>query len=101
VTEPRCCCAGGIKTAGWLSPAAILALLPKCPACFAACFAVAANFGIQIHASAFARIRFAVIALCVMAVCYGTYRLVRTILTTVRLRQLKLATSTGSSNLDA
>jgi hypothetical protein len=98
VSGPRCCYTGEIKTAGWLSPAAILALLPKCPACFAAYFAVAANFGI--HAPAYTRIRLAIIVLCVAAVSYGILRLLRTILITVRVRHLKLTTSTGSFHLE-
>jgi len=72
VNSRRCC---GLSTAGWLAPAAILALLPKCPVCFAAYFAIAAGFGISF--SAFFYIRALLVALCIASVAYALFRSVR------------------------
>lgn len=69
--NPGGCCkkpagrAGGI--AGWLIPGATLALLPKCPMCVAAYVAL---LGISLPVAAASHLRTALLALCVIALCY-------------------------------
>lgn len=47
----------------WLMPSAALALMPKCPACFAAYFAAATGLGLSVSTAA--QFRHATIAACV------------------------------------
>lgn len=72
-TEPGCCCQSGRTTSprllghqftgklGWIVPGTILALMPKCPVCFAAWFAVFTGMGISITAATYLR-TFAIVA---------------------------------------
>ena len=55
-----CRCAGA---AGWIVPSAVLALLPKCPACVAGYVALATGLGISVAAAAV--LRSTAIVLCV------------------------------------
>jgi hypothetical protein len=48
----------------WLLPSAALALMPKCPACFAAYFAAATGLGLSLSTAA--HIRSATIAFCAL-----------------------------------
>lgn len=68
----RCARSREISKAGWLTPIAVLALLPKCPACWAAYYALAT--GVSISISVATRVRFGVIALCITTVAYGLWR---------------------------
>ncbi|MGA2597042.1 MAG: hypothetical protein ABSH09_08615 [Bryobacteraceae bacterium] len=60
---------------GWLFPAAILAALPKCPACLAAYFVLATGCGISVTAAA--RLRMLLITSCVACIVYLAVKLVR------------------------
>ncbi len=51
-----CCTTRRISaTAGWLAPAAILAVLPKCPMCFVVYFAMLTGFGLSMETAALIR----------------------------------------------
>jgi hypothetical protein len=65
-------CAG---TAGWVVPASLLALLPKCPVCVAAYVAAATGLGISVAAAA--ALRTAVLVLSVLLLTYSTVAAVK------------------------
>lgn len=52
------------SAAGWIVPAAALALVPKCPACFAAYFAAATGLGLSVTTAA--HFRSATLLTCVL-----------------------------------
>jgi len=61
-----CCARRSIRqTAGWLAPAAILAVLPKCPLCVVAWVAAGTGLGLSLAAATY--LRTLVILLCVLA----------------------------------
>jgi hypothetical protein len=52
------------SAASWLLPSAALALMPKCPACFAAYFAAATGLGLSVSTAA--HFRSATLVTCVL-----------------------------------
>jgi hypothetical protein len=63
------------EVAGWIVPGAVLALLPKCPACVAGYVAVATGLGISVSAAAY--LRTSAIAASVAVLLFLTARTVR------------------------
>jgi hypothetical protein len=76
--SPRSCCEAaprpasrarrGLAAAGSVAPAAILMLLPKCPACVAAYLAVATGIGVSVTTAAY--LRTSLLVLCVTSLGY-------------------------------
>jgi membrane protein implicated in regulation of membrane protease activity len=46
----------GLRSAGWIVPSAILAVMPKCPVCFAAYVALLTGVGLSLNAAAYLRV---------------------------------------------
>lgn len=74
MSEPRCCEAEtpprrrGLNIAGTVIPAAVLVLLPKCPACIVAYLAIGAGIGVA--ASTAAYLRTTLVFLCLACLAY-------------------------------
>ena len=70
-----CRCRRGVRIAGWLLPAAGLALLPKCPMCLAAYVALSTGVGLSLTAATY--LRTGLIAACVAVLFYTAVRTLR------------------------
>jgi hypothetical protein len=66
---------------GWIVPTAILALIPKCPACVAGYAVIGTSVGFSL--SAFAQLRLALILLCLVSLSYVGTRSVLYFLTAI------------------
>jgi hypothetical protein len=65
----------GRSIAGWLAPSATLALMPKCPMCFAAYIALMS--GVSIPVSTATYIRGSLLALCIGSLTFIGLRRIR------------------------
>jgi hypothetical protein len=62
----------GLRSAGWIAPSAFLAVVPKCPVCFAAYVTLLTGVGLSLTAAA--SLRVSLIVGCVGLVVYTTAR---------------------------
>ena len=66
-TAPRRALRRGAALAEWAGPAAVLALLPKCPLCLAAYVAFISGVGLSVAAATYLRTGLAVLSVAVLA----------------------------------
>lgn len=91
MSTPRCCdrpprdslARRFLAAAGHVLPAAVLVLLPKCPACIAAWLAMGAGIGVTVTAASY--LRTSLLVLCVACLAYVAARHVLRFLATRRV----------------
>ena len=62
------------KSAHWIVPSVVLALLPKCPMCIAGYIALATGLGVSFNAASY--LRSSLLVSCIAWLSYGLTRLV-------------------------
>ena len=78
MSQPRCCEAEtppprrGLRIAGTVIPAAVLVLLPKCPACIVAYIALGTGIGVTLSTAA--HLRTLLLVVCVACLAYVAAR---------------------------
>jgi hypothetical protein len=68
----------GGRIAGWIVPTALLALVPKCPACVASYVALATGIGISLPAATW--LRTMLVALCLASLAFVVARRLRSLI---------------------